>query len=303
MDAIKFQAHIAEAESSEFEPFRVKFSNQDSTRYEYWQRMEFSLDQLRGLREKCREKGLKFISSPFSIAAMDLLDQLDIDTCKIGSGEVRNLLLLDRISRTGKPIILSSGMSSWNELDQTIDFLRKFDNHLSILQCITAYPTSPDQWGLNVISHIKDRYSCPVGFSDHSGNIFACLASATLAAELFEFHVVFDKRQFGPDSVASIEIDQVKELCKGIKEIQFALQNPIQKVEVAQYENLKMMFGKSLAVNKDLPKNHKIRMEDLETKKPGGMGIPADEYQNVLGKTISKELIKWDFLKEDYLQE
>lgn len=302
VDAVKFQTHIAEAESSELEPFRVKFSKQDATRFDYWKRMEFTPEQWQGIRDHCTEVGLKFISSPFSNAAVDLLEQVGVDAIKIGSGEISNLLMLERIAKTGKPIILSSGMSDFEELEKTLDFLKHYPVQVSLLQCTTAYPTSPDQWGLNVIGILKEKFQIPVGFSDHSGNIFACLAAASLGAEIFEFHVVFDKRQFGPDTVASITIDQTKVLVQGIKEIKRALANPIEKSEVSKYSELKRIFGKSLAVNKSLKKGTLLRFEDLESKKPGDQGIPASNYQSVIGKALTCDVQKWDFLKPDYLQ-
>lgn len=302
VDAVKFQTHIAEAESSSFEPFRVKFSKQDDTRFDYWKRMEFTPEQWKGLKAHCEEKNLKFISSPFSNAAVNLLESIQVESYKIGSGEIGNLLMLEKIARTGKPIMLSSGMSSFEELDKTFDFLRPFGNTLSILQCTTAYPTQPEQWGLNVMAELKERYQVPVGFSDHSGDVFACLAAATLGAEIFEFHVVFDKRQFGPDSPASISIDQTKVLCEGIKKIQSALRNPVVKSENQKYSELKVMFGKSLAVNKALPKGHLLTVDDLESKKPGDKGIPASQYQLVVGKELNRNLEKWDFLNSEDLK-
>lgn len=301
VDAIKFQTHIAEAESSDLEPFRVKFSKQDSTRYDYWKRMEFTLDQWKGIQAHCHEVGLKFISSPFSNAAVDLLDRIDVDAIKIGSGEISNLLMLEKIAKTGKPIILSSGMSDMDELEKTINFLKSFSNPLSLLQCTTAYPTLPEQWGLNVIGILKEKFGIPVGFSDHSGNIFATLAAATLGAEIFEFHVVFDKRQFGPDTIASITIDQTKIMVQGIKEIQKALSNPIEKSDISKYTELKRIFGKSLAINKDLKKGTVIQFEDLESKKPGDQGISSSDYQLVLGKSLTRDLNKWDFLKLEHI--
>jgi N,N'-diacetyllegionaminate synthase len=302
VDAVKFQTHIAEAESSIFEPFRIKFSKQDETRYSYWKRMEFTEVQWKGIKDHCDEKKLQFISSPFSNAAVDLLENLQVKEFKIGSGEIGNFLMLEKIAKTGKPIILSSGMSSFEELDLTFEFLRPFGNSLSILQCTTAYPTKPEQWGLNVMNELKERYHVPVGFSDHSGNIFACLAAASMGAEIFEFHVVFDKRQFGPDSPASITIDQTKILCEGIKNIQTALANPVFKSENQKYSELKVMFGKSLAVNKPLEKGYTLNVEDLEAKKPGNKGIPASEYQTVLGKKLNKNIDKWDFLNLEDLK-
>ena len=302
VDAVKFQTHIAEAESSVHEPFRVKFSKQDATRYDYWKRMSFSPDQWKGLKDHCEDKNLEFISSPFSNAAVDLLEELGVKRYKIGSGEVSNWLMLEKIAKTGKPIMLSSGMSSWDEMDATVEFLRAFGNPLSILQCTTAYPTRPDQWGLNVISQLKERYKLPVGFSDHSGEIFACSAAAALGAEIFEFHVVFDKRQFGPDTLASITLDQTKELVQGIRKIQQALVNPILKDQIEPFKDLKKIFEKSLAVNKALDKGSVITIDDLEAKKPTGYGIPAKEFAAVVGKKLKSDLSQWDFLNWENIE-
>ncbi len=303
VDAVKFQTHIAEAESSMHEPFRTKFSYEDKNRYDYWKRMEFTLEQWEGLKKHCEEKNVEFLSSPFSISAVELLEKIGVKRYKIGSGEINNFLLLRKIAKTGKPIILSSGMSSFSELDETMKFLQEFDNHLSILQCTTAYPTKPEQWGLNVINELKKRYGMPVGFSDHSGDIYACLAATSLGAEILEFHAVFDKRMFGPDSKASLAIDEVKRLVKGVREIELSLSNEIDKNENRQYEDLKNIFEKSLAVNKNLEKGSILQFSDLEAKKPKGFGIDASEYENVIGRKVNKDLRKWEFLKTNHLNE
>lgn len=299
VDAIKFQTHIAEAESSEYEPFRVKFSKQDKTRFDYWKRMEFTEEQWMGISEHCKEKGLKFISSPFSLAAVDLLEKVGVEVYKIGSGEITNRLILEKIGKTGKPVIVSSGMSDFEELEQALSFLKESGTpSLSLLQCTTAYPTQPEEWGLNVISEMKTRFQIPVGFSDHSGDIYACLAAAALGAEVFEFHVVFDKRQFGPDSPASISIDDTERLCKGIRQIQNSLKSPVLKSDNSKFTELKRIFGKSLAVNKDLQAGHIIGFDDLESKKPGDKGIAAINYQSVIGKKTARKLTKWEFLTD-----
>jgi N,N'-diacetyllegionaminate synthase len=303
VDAVKFQTHIAAAESSEFEPFRVKFSKQDATRFEYWKRMEFTLEQWKELNSHAVELGIEMISSPFSNLAVEWLEEVGVKRYKIGSGEVSNLLMLEKIAQTGKPIILSSGMSSWEEMDQTVSFLKGYGNPLSIMQCTTAYPTKPEQWGLNVIAELKNRYQIPVGFSDHSGNIYACLAAATLGAELFEFHVVFDKRQFGPDTKASITIDETANMVQGIRDIQAAKTSPVIKENIEPYRELKQIFEKSLSVNKQLSVGHEISHSDLESKKPKGYGIPANEFREVLGKKLKKNLNQWDFLNWEDLKD
>lgn len=299
VDAVKFQTHIAHAESSAHEPFRVKFSYEDATRYDYWQRMEFTPEQWIGLKQHCDDKGLEFISSPFSNSAVDLLERVGVQRYKIGSGEVSNFLMLEKIAQTGKPILVSSGMSNWTELDQTLGFLKPFGNALTLLQCTTAYPTKPEQWGLNVLPELKKRYGLPVGFSDHSGDIYAGLAATALGAEVLEFHAVFDKRMFGPDAPASLTIDQIKQLVTGILQIQTALSTPVDKTDNTGFEALKKIFEKSLAVNKDLPAGHIISKADLEAKKPKGYGISAASFQGVIGKKLNRALAAWDFLTEE----
>ncbi|MEM6684706.1 MAG: N-acetylneuraminate synthase family protein [Bacteroidota bacterium] len=298
-NAIKFQTHIAAAESSIHEPFRVKFSKQDATRYEYWQRMEFSLEQWKELKAHCDEVGLDFLSSPFSNAAVDLLEEVGVIQYKVGSGEVNNFLLLEKIANTGKPIIISSGMSSFAELDETVAFLKSKNCEFSILQCTTSYPTKPKQFGLNVIQELKERYQVKIGFSDHSAGIEAGIAAATLGAEILEFHVVFDKEMFGPDAKSSLTFPETTQLVNAIRNIDAALNHPIAKKDNSQYAELKQIFEKSLAINKDLPKGHVLTFDDLEAKKPKNYGILASKFQEVIGKKLVKDMKQWDFLNEE----
>ena len=302
VNAIKFQTHIAKAESSEFEPFRVNFSYVDKTRYDYWKRMEFSYEQWKEIKQHCEDVGLEFLSTPFSIAAVDLLEKLEVKKYKIGSGEVSNLLLLEKVAQTYKPVILSSGMSNYKELDEAVKVFKDKNIEYSILQCTSEYPTRPETWGLNVILELKNRYKVTVGFSDHSGSLYPSLAAAALGAEVFEFHVIFHKELFGPDTKASILIDQIPVLVNGLKQIAISLKNPINKNDISNYNLVKKIFEKSLAVNKNLKRGHVITFRDLEAKKPSGKGIPANQFNNVIGKRLNKDKKEYDFLnKEDLL--
>ncbi|KAA9327396.1 N-acetylneuraminate synthase family protein [Adhaeribacter soli] len=301
-DVIKFQTHIAEAESSIFEPFRVKFSYEDATRYDYWERMEFSEEQWAGIKEHCERVGLEFMSSPFSQAAVDLLERLQVKRYKIASGELSNFLMLEKIARTGKPIILSSGMGSYAEIERTLNFLKPFGNELSLMQCTTAYPTRPDQIGLNVITEMQEKYGLRVGLSDHSGTIFPSLAAVTLGAELVEVHAVFHKKMFGPDTVASLTPEEIKELVRGVRFISESRSCTIDKSQNQQYAELKKIFEKSLAINKALPAGHVLTVEDLESKKPANHGLPATDYKSVIGKRLKKNLEKYAFLTAEDIE-
>lgn len=297
VDAVKFQTHIAEAESSIYEKFRIPFSYVDKTRYDYWKRMELTLEQWVEVKEHCHTAGLLFISSPFSCKAVDVLEAAEVDAYKIGSGEVTNHLLLNKVATTGKKMIISSGMSSLNELDEAVSLVRKTNTDISILQCSTVYPSSPQEWGLHTIKQFKDRYKVSTGFSDHSGGINACLAATAMGAEILEFHVVFDRRMFGPDAKASLEIDEVKQLVKGVKEIKLSIESTKAKDEqVADKQELKNLFGKSLCINKDCAAGHVITINDLEAKKPAGHGIAPKDYELVIGKKLLKAKNQWDFL-------
>lgn len=301
VQAIKFQLHLAKAESSSYEPFRVKFSYEDKTRYDYWKRMEFTLEQWKEIKTHCDEVGLDFICSPFSNLAVDWLEEIGVKYYKIGSGEVNNLLLLEKIAQTKKPVIISSGMSSFSELDKTVSFLKERNVEFSILQCTTSYPTQPEQFGFNVIRELKEKYQVTVGFSDHSAKIATNIAAVALGAEILEFHVVFDRKMFGPDTKSSLTIDEVSQLVKDVNATYKAIQNPINKNNNEQFSELKSIFEKSLAINKDLPKGHRITFEDLEAKKPKGYGIDALKFQDIVGMKLTSDMKQWDFINENDL--
>ena len=302
VNAIKFQTHVAQAESSIHEPFRVQFSKKDKTRFEYWKRMEFTPKQWVEIGTHCKEAGLTFISSPFSNVAVDVLEQAGVEIYKIGSGEVTNFLLLKKVIETGKPIIISSGMSSFKELDKSVSFLKSNKANFSILQCTTSYPTRPENFGLNVINELKERYGVKVGFSDHSAKVSTGIAAVALGAEILEFHVVFNKEQFGPDVSSSLTMEEAAELVKGVKSVSEALQKPVNKKDNSTFKDLKQIFEKSLAVNKNLKKGHVLSFQDLEAKKPKGFGIEASSFETVIGKKLSKDLEQWDFLNEEDIE-
>ena len=296
-DTVKFQMHIADAESSVHEPFRINFSYEDKTRFDYWKRMGFSFDQWVGIKQHCDEVGINFLCSPFSIEAFNWLEKLGIERYKIASGEVNNNLLLDKIALTKKPVLLSSGMSSYSEIDSLVELFRTTGNDISIFQCTTAYPTPPEQVGLNVISEMIDRYDFPIGLSDHSGDIYASLAAVSLGARLVEVHAVFDKRQFGPDSSSSLTIESLTEMVRGIRKIDAMKSNKVTKDDDEKFEKLKQMFGKTLSVRRDIEPGEILQLEDLESKKPANMGIPANEYKQILGRQLVSKLKRNDFLQ------
>ena len=303
VDVVKFQTHVAEAESSAHEPFRINFSYEDATRYDYWERMGFDEDQWRGIKEHCDEAGVEFMSSCFSQAAVDMMERVGMARYKVGSVEITNFLLLEKIARTGKPVILSSGMSSLEELDAAVAFVQGFGNDLTVLQCTTAYPTPPERVGLNVMAVLRSRYpGVKVGLSEHTAKVATGLAAAALGAEVLEFHAVFDRRMFGPDAASSLTINEVRQLAEGVKDITTMLAHPVDKTDNTAYAGLKAIFEKSLAVSKDLPAGHLLTFDDLEAKKPAGHGVSARDFKSVLGRKLKHGLTQYDFLTAEDLE-
>jgi len=297
VDIIKFQTHIAEAESSDAESFRTNFSYEDKNRYDYWKRMEFSKDQWIELKKHCQDVGLEFLSTPSSIAAVNLLEEVGVDRYKVGSGDISNNLLLNKLSLINKPIILSSGMSTIEELKEAMGELNKISfDKISILQCTSRYPTQAHEIGLDQINNYKKIFNCQVGYSDHSGNKASCLAAVALGAEILEFHVTFDKKMFGPDSGSSIEIRDIPSFIKNINYIKDIIDNPSQSKLSNEIIGIKEIFEKSLSVNKNLNQGDIITFDDLESKKPKNKGIDANNYHQVIGKKLVRNKRKNDFL-------
>jgi N-acetylneuraminate synthase len=301
-DAIKFQTHIAAAESTPGEPWRVKFSQQDATRYEYWRRMEFTEEQWRGLYEHASERGLIFLSSAFSPEAVDLLERVGVPAWKVGAGEVSNLPLMTKMARTGKPLILSSGMSDWEELDAAVNCVRENGAPVAVLQCTTAYPCPPEKLGLNVIAELRDRYACPVGLSDHSGAIYAGLGAAALGAKMIEIHVAFSRECFGPDVIASITTPELRQLVEGVRFIERALASPVNKSAMAEeLVEVRRVFGKSVVAARDLNVGERLSAEDIAFKKPGS-GIPAARFKETLNRRLKRPVAADTLLSEDDLE-
>lgn len=300
-DAVKFQTHIAAAESTAGEPWRVKFSKQDRTRYEYWRRMEFTAEQWADLKQHADERGLLFMSTPFSDQAVELLDKIGMKVWKMASGEIGNSPMLRRIAASRNPIILSSGMSDWDELDCAVKIVKENGNELAVLQCTTAYPCPPEQTGLNVMQILRERYDCAIGLSDHSGKIFAGLAAATLGAEVLEVHVAFSREMFGPDVPASVTTTELKQLVAGVRDIERMIANPIDKTEAAEKMILlRRLFTKSIVAASDLAAGTVLTRAHLEFKKPG-TGLPPAELPALLGRTLQCSLKADEMLLPQHL--
>lgn len=290
VDAIKFQTHIADAESTLDEPFRVKFSRQDDTRYGYWKRLEFTAEQWAGLADHARDKGLCFLSSAFSPAAVQLLDRIGVPAWKVGSGEFRSRDLLDAMIRTGKPLLYSTGMAAWSEIDEGIEHFRARGASFGLFQCTSKYPTALTEVGLNVLAEMQQRYHCPVGLSDHSGTVWPALAAMARGVHMIEAHITFDRMMFGPDVPASLTVAEFRMLAEAKRAFATMDANPVDKDRMAEeLSRMRALFTKSLAPVRPLAAGTVLTADMLTSKKPG-TGIPAAELAAVVGRRLARSV-------------
>ena len=280
-DAVKFQVHLPEAETLRNAPMPSYFKGEP--RFEYFQRTGFSRDQWLELKAHSEERGMTFLSSPFSSEAVELLESIGMERYKIPSGEVTNLPFLDRVAQTGKPVILSSGMSTWDELDAAVATVTKYHDRLTVLQCTTEYPCPPANVGLNVMLEMKERWSLPVGFSDHTLSNAAALAAVTLGASVVEKHFTLSKRMYGSDARHSAEPAQFAELVDQIREIETIQSSPVDKSDASRFADMKEIFQKSLVSQVEIPQGTIITSEMLGIKKPG-TGLAPGRFGEVVGR-------------------
>lgn len=301
-DAVKFQTHIAQAESTPGEPWRVKFSRQDATRYDYWRRMEFTEEQWQGLRIHAEERQLKFISSPFSLPAAEMLQRVTLDGWKVASGEITNRPLLEFMVASGIPILLSTGMSALSEIDQVVRFLLARQAPVTLLQCTTAYPCPPEKIGLNLIPMYRERYRCAVGLSDHSGTVYAGLAAAAIGIDALEVHVTLSRDMPGPDVPASVTVEELRHLVEGIRFIEKMGSHPVDKdVLSEEMRPLRKLFTKSVVAMTDLAAGTILSSEHLTFKKPG-TGIAVERVGEVLGRKLRQAVSADQLLSLDDLE-
>jgi N-acetylneuraminate synthase len=285
-DAVKFQTHIAEAETLRDAPMPPYFRGEP--RFEYFQRTGFSREQWRALKAHCTAYGVAFLSSPFSIEAVELLEEVGAERYKVPSGEVTNIPLLERIARAGKPALLSSGMSDWAELDAAVAVLKK-GGPLTVLQCSSAYPCPPERVGLNVMVEMRRRYGTAVGLSDHTEGFAAALAAAALGASVIEKHFTFSRAMYGSDAANAMEPADFARLAHGLREVAAMLAHDVDKNDVGGYREMKTIFEKSIVTARAIPAGTALTRGDLAYKKPGD-GIVASRYAEVLGRRLRRAL-------------
>lgn len=302
VDAVKLQMHISEAETIKNAPTPPYFNAEP--RYEYFNRTAFDDREWLELKECAKENKVAFIVSPFSIEAIDRLYELGIDAFKVPSGEITNIPYLTRLAELDVPVILSSGMSTMDEVRKAVDIFLSMgrESKTALMQCTSEYPCLPENTGLNLIDEFHSLYpNLPIGFSDHTSGVWASIAAFTKGAKIIEKHFTLSKLMYGPDAKMSMEPDEMTLLTKSLKDLESALSNPVDKSKAEQFTEMRQVFQKSIVAKRSIPAGKTIEKDDLAFKKPG-IGLETKYYKEILGKKVKKALSPDDIIyREDIL--
>lgn len=294
-DAIKFQHHLPDEEMLPDAPMSDNF---EEPLYDFLKKYALTLEQHYELRHYCDQIGILYMCTPFSWKAAQEIEPL-VPAFKIGSGEMTDVPTLARISSFGKPMIVSTGMSTFDEIDRTYQALVKRDTPLILMNCVSEYPPVYEDLNLGVIGEMIRRYPrALIGHSDHTPDLYTCFAAVALGARVLEKHVILDKRQPGPDQSVSIEFDELARLVEGTRKIEVGLGT--QKVVHGREADIRTWAFRSIVSTRPIAKGATITQEEIWSKRPG-TGIPAHQMDEVIGCCAARDipgnvLLSWDDL-------
>jgi len=301
VNAVKFQTFIAEDILTE-NARKAKYQEKNTTEHsqlEMIKTLELSEDDFIELSEYADSNNVLFLSSPFDLKSVDLLDKLNVPGFKIGSGELNNFELLEHIESKGKPIIISTGMATLEEIQETYDFITNKDK-LIILHCITGYPSKIEDANLKFITTLKSNFNVPIGFSDHSCGIELAIASIGLGACVIEKHFTTDKTLEGPDHEASLEPDEFKVMVDAIRNVEIAMGDGKRTLCESELE-IKKVARKSIVAKVDISKGSILDSNMLSIKRPG-TGIEPKYLKSLFGKKVKVDMKRDDLIKYDFLE-
>jgi len=298
-DAVKFQTSKADRVISRFAPkaeYQKKTTGGLESQLEMAKKLVLDEEAHRKLINDCKKKGIMFLSSPFDLESIDLLDDLGLKVFKIPSGEITNLPYLRKLGSLRKKIIMSTGMANLEEIKVALDTLTVCGTpkkDISILHCNTEYPTPFEDVNLLAMLTIRDTFKVSVGYSDHTLGIEVPIAAAALGASIIEKHFTLDRSMKGPDHKASLEPHELKAMIKAIRNIENALGSKIKKASPSEIKN-KVVARKSIVAAKEIKKGEIFTEENITAKRPD-IGISPMKWNRIIGK-IAKENFKEDEL-------
>lgn len=302
-DAVKFQTFRAEllaTRSAHKAAYQQRTTPGAESQFEMLRRLELDTAAHEKILEHCRRVGIKFLSSPFDEQSADLLESLDVPLFKVPSGEITNLPFLEHLARKGRPLIVSTGMSTLGEVEEAVHVVQTAGAiQLTLLHCVTEYPAPYDQINLKAMQTLKAAFGLPVGYSDHTRGIEIAVAATALGAEVIEKHFTLDRSLPGPDHAASLEPAELREMAASIRHVEAAMGDGIKAPAPCELPNISVA-RKSVVASRSLAAGHRLAGGDLEIRRPGN-GILPKLLPTLIGRTIRAGVNKGDLIMWDHL--
>ena len=280
-EVIKFQLHVPE----EMVPGSIRFWG--GSMDDVLERYELGRDGHAALMRYCEETGIQYLCSPFSAKAAVILDELGVAAFKTGSGELTNVPMQRTLARMGKPVIVSTGMATLEEIDGTVEAIRAEGGQFMLTHCTSAYPPSYEEVNLRFIPKLADRYGVLVGHSDHTPDIWTALGAVALGAPLIEKHFTLDRSLRGPDSHISLEPYELRQLVEGVRKLELALGEEKRVYDDEQV--VRAWAHHSVVAARDIGAGERLGADSLAVKRPG-TGIPARHLEELYGRTAARDL-------------
>jgi N,N'-diacetyllegionaminate synthase len=295
VDYVKFQtfkaSKLVSSDARKADYQNQNTNNSTESQFDMLQRLEISEEQHYELVAYCKTRNIKFLSTAFDLESLDFLKKLGIDLFKIPSGELTNLPYLEKIGTLADSIILSTGMSSLSEIEETVSVLRANPKaQISILHCNTEYPTPFSDVNLLAMNSLKEYFNTQVGYSDHTIGIEVPIAAVALGATIIEKHFTLDRTMEGPDHAASIEPEELKQMVIAIRNIERALGSEVKQASSSEMKNISIA-RKSIHLSRSMNAGEILKKEDFEMLRPGD-GISPMKYHELIGRTLIKSLPK-----------
>lgn len=298
-DIVKFQTFNVRGVASKYAAMAEYQKNNlgvEESQKDMLNGLTLSQDEFLSLADYCKEVGIRFLSTPFDIDSIRFLDQVQ-DVWKIPSGEITNYPYLVEIAKTGKDIILSTGMCTLEEIDDALTVLHaQGAGRITLLHCTTNYPAPMQEVNLKALLSMKARYGCDVGYSDHTLGIEVSIAAAAIGAKVIEKHFTLDKMMEGPDHKASLEPDELAAMVTAIRNVEQALGDGVKKPSESEKINIDIV-RKSIIAARPIKKGEVFTEDNLTTKRPG-TGISPMKWKNFIGTEAKRDYEEDDLIEE-----
>ena len=295
VDAVKFQTFRAEtlvSKSAKKAAYQKNTTSKEESQYDMLKKLELDYDIHEELMDYAQERGVMFLSSAFDLESLDLLADLGIELFKIPSGEITNLPYLKKVAKTGKKLILSTGMSTLSDIDKALEVLRKNGAvDITVLHCNTEYPTPMADVNLKAMNSIQDAFKVPVGYSDHTLGIEVPIAAVAMGAIMIEKHFTLDKTMEGPDHQASLEPRELATMVQAIRNLEVALGDGVKRLTKSEEKNINIA-RKSIVAKTAIYEGEVFSDKNLTIKRPG-TGLSPMEWDNIIGK-VSRKVYRED---------